>query len=149
MSVEFEHDGGTVAVFYWETDTIAEGFVREVDGNTVAFDMAFFAPDLAAAPASAQLDSGSVVEVCCCYFVRCEFEGSYVPAYYARWEFDLDVSQEERDADSSESYSSAERVPCCYLGAGLEDIREFERDHAENGVVLAVALVPDGDGGNG
>ena len=71
------------------------------------------------------------------------------PAEHVWREFDFNVSQEKRDADSPEPYPSAERVPSCYLRAGLEDVRELQWYDAENGVVFPVPLGSDGDGYNG
>ena len=81
--------------------------------------------DLVGTPASSETNLGLLVKALQGYFVRCEIECPDIPAEHVWWKFDFDVSEEKRDANSSESDSSAEWVPSCYLRAGLEDIGEF------------------------
>lgn len=151
MGVQFEDDGGPIPVFYGEADMIAVLGVGYVDGGGIGGGgrVGVVARDLAAAAAGSELDFGAVAEVLQCDLVRREVERADVPACHVGRELDLDVSKEERDADSSEPDPAAEWVPSCDLRAGLEDVGQFQGHDAQDRVVFAVSLCSDGDADEG
>lgn len=111
LCVKFEDDGAAIAVLHGEEDAVAHATVVEVEGGVVALDVADVSGDPAGATTRPQLDLAMMVEAVRGDLVRCELERSNIPSQHLRRQFGLDMAQEKRDADPSESNTAVERVP--------------------------------------
>ena len=81
----------------------------------------------------------------CSNSLREELEGTNVPAEHVGRETGFDAAEKKRDTDAAKANTTIKRVPSGDLRAGLHNVGQLERHNSEDGVVLAVARIADGD----
>ena len=58
----------------------------------------------------------------------------------------LDATEKERDSNSTKTNTAIKRIPAGDLRACLQYVGEFERNDAQDRIMLAVALIPNSHG---
>ena len=128
----------------WHTEGVTVFLIRGIKNCIASCQMALVPFDLPRAAPGAQLDLGVPTIVLSSDFLSSELKGSNIPAQHVGWELSLNVAEEDRNADTSESDTSIQGVPTSDLGAGLEDVGKFDGNDTQDRIVFTVALIPDG-----
>jgi hypothetical protein len=101
---------------------------------------AIFPRELPSGPSGAELQLGLLVERRC-NFVAQELKGTDIPAKEIWWKDHVHAAKEDGKPDVTKTEPPIKGEPPCDFARSLKELRNFQRNDAQQRIVLALALV--------
>lgn len=89
---------------------MSDGLVRDIVNRLAAFQVASVSSDLVEATTSVKLDLGLLPIVLCYDLVTGKLKCADIPTKHVTRQFDLHVSEQERDTGPSEADTTVKRI---------------------------------------